>query len=178
MGMTRPTLALAMAAVMALVGCGEQRDSLSVPEFPRRLFLDGVADGTIPADSESGSELFFARTQEQAERELLRLFDDVTAIEEFDFDTQILIGILGGCQPDSGYRIELSGVELDRRQLTITGKVSRDPEVSALQVLSNPYLLVSLPVGILESGTETTLELNGADRCTDRPAKETTPPPS
>src|SRR5918999_1536751 len=75
-----------------------------------------------------------------------------------------LVAILGGCQPNAAYVLEPIAVVIGNRELGLVGRVVRDEEAMAAEVLSVPYVLLSVDAGDLTIDRPINLQLEGADR--------------
>jgi hypothetical protein len=163
---SRPTiLPLSLAAILVAPACADHGEP--GVGFARSLPFEVETSGSIPLSEgvPGRAEAFVARTLEQAGGAVARIPGATNIVEGIDFGDRSLVGILGGCQPDAAYVLEPIAVVIGNRELGLVGRVVRDEDAVAAQVLSVPYVLLTVDAGELTIDRPINLQLEGADRC-------------
>jgi hypothetical protein len=158
-------LPLSLAVVLVAPACADHGDP--GVGFARSLPFEVEASGSVPLSEgvRGRATAFVAPTLEQVGEDVTRIPGATSVVEGIDFDDRSLVAILGGCQPDAAYVLEPIAVVIGNRELGLVGRVVRDEDVIASQVLSVPYVLLTVDAGELTIDRPINLQLEGADRC-------------
>jgi hypothetical protein len=158
-------LPLSLAVVLLGSACADHGEP--GVGFARSLRFEVEASGSVPLGEgvPGRATAFVARTLEQAGGRVARIPGATDVVEGVDFGERSLVGILGGCQPDAAYVLEPIAVVIGNRELGLVGRVVRDEEAMGAEVLSVPYVLLSVDAEDLTIDRPINLQLEGADRC-------------
>jgi hypothetical protein len=158
-------LPLSVAVVLLASACADHGEP--GVGFARSLRFEVEAGGSVPlGEGVAGrATAFVARTLEEAGGGVARIPGATNVAEGIDFGERSLVGILGGCQPDAAYVLEPIAVVIGNRELGLVGRVVRDEEAIGAEVLSVPYVLLTVDAGDLTVDSPINLQLEGADRC-------------
>ena len=158
-------LPLSLAVILLASACADHGEPGI--GFARSLRFEVEASGSVPLSEgvPGRAAAFVARTIDQAGDRVAWIPGAANLVEGIDFEERSLIGILGGCQPDAAYLLEPIAVVIGNRELGLVGRVVRDEEAMGAEVLSVPYVLLSVDAGDLTIDRPINLQLEGADRC-------------
>ena len=163
---SRPAmLPLSLAVALVAPACADHGEP--GVGFGRSLRFEVEASGSVPLGEgvPGRATAFVARTLGQAGGGVARIPGATNVVEGIDFGERSLVAIQGGCQPDAAYVLEPIAVVIGNRELGLVGRVVRDEEAMAADVLSVPYVLLSVDAGDLTIDRPINLQLEGADRC-------------
>ena len=152
--MRRTAVLLAATALASCTGGGD-----NIPEPPQQPAPPTViAAGSVPAGDQTPAEpvAYVFRTEQAARRTLI----SVTGLRRPSFRSEApFVAILGGQRPDAGYRVRFRSLDHEPPgPLILTADVERTGDIAA-QVLSVPYVIVSLNGFHLEEATECELHI-------------------
>jgi hypothetical protein len=85
-------------------------------------------------------------------------------LSQADLEGKALILVMGGCQPDSNYVVEVTSLVMGYGELNAVGRVVPQGD-AGLQVLSIPYQVVAADEGDLTVTKPGSVTLEGASRC-------------
>lgn len=164
------------ALALAAAGCGGGGSRVGPGDGGLETRLGDVpfavlAAGTAPMQQDPGTIGYLAGDVEQAAF-LTSVIPGIDAeLAGFDYERQFVLALLGGCQTDAAYTLELDSLSVEGERVVASGEVTRDPQAAGAQVISLPYLILAVGRESVPQPFALTADIEGTDGCLEAGVK-------